>query len=330
MTGAPVISVVVATRDRADRLPRFLACLEAQRFDAPFEVVFVDDASVDDTVAVLDRLASTSALDMRCLHREVSGGPGGARNTGWRAARAPLVAFTDDDCEPQPEWLATVYRALATADLVQGRTLPNPAQVAAHGPFGRTLSVTEEGLYPTCNMGYRRAVLEKMDGFDERYRTSCEDTDLAWRARESGAVARWAPEALVYHDVHASDYRAYLRDKLRWDGVALVLHDHPILRKHLHLGVFWKRSHLPALAAAAGTLVAASALASRRSWPTRFASLVAGAALCQPYVRFRTKTVPLKASPRRRVVLLPAALAADLFEIGVMAAASARHKALVL
>ena len=245
MAAAPAISVVMATRNRATRLPRVFECLAAQDIDVPFELVIVDDASDDDTWLMLEKLAESAAFAVRSIHRDTCGGPGGARNSGWREARAPLVAFTDDDCEPQPEWLATLYRALADADLVQGRTLPNPAQLERHGAFGRTLSVTEEGLYPTCNMGYRRSVLDEAGGFNERYRMSAEDTDLAWRSREAGARSAWAPDALVYHDVHPSSYAALLRDKLRWDGIALVVHDHPALRSYLDHGVFWRKSHCP-------------------------------------------------------------------------------------
>jgi glycosyltransferase involved in cell wall biosynthesis len=326
----PAISVVMATRNRAGRLARVFECLEAQAIDEPFELVIVDDASTDDTWAQLQRHGASASFPVRPLRRATSGGPGGARNTGWREARAPLIAFTDDDCEPQPRWLATMLDALQRADLVQGPTLPNPSQLDRHGPFGRTLSVTEEGLYPTCNMGYRRSVLEAVGGFDERYRMSAEDTDLAWRARESGALAQWAPEALVYHDVHPSSYRALLRDKVRWDGIPLVVHDHPALRSHLDRGLFWRKSHVPALVAAAGIAIAAGGLVAARTPSTRAVAVAAGVALWQPYVRFRMKVSPLRCSPRKRVALLPATLVADLLEVAVMARGSLRHRVLVL
>ena len=329
MTSAPAVSVVVATYRRPERVARLLRALEAQTYAGPWELVLVDDASPDADFLAVQEAVARSPLDARVLRRETNGGPGDARQTGWRAARAPLVAFTDDDCVPTPGWLAALVGALEGADLVQGRTVPNPEQLAGQGPFGRTLREEEEGLYPTCNMGYRRAVLERLGGFDPQFTITCEDTDLALRARESGAVSAWAPDALVHHDVHPSDYGAYVRDKLRWHGVALVLRQHPRLRSKLTRGVFWKPSHPPALLAAAGLAVGAAGLSRRGA--ARAGALGVAAAAAVPYARFRTRVAPLPGvGPRRRVMLLPLVLAADWVEIGVMVAASARYRCLVL
>ena len=64
---------------------------------------------------------------------ESQAGPGGERNAGWREARAPIVAFTDDDCEPTPQWLArTLAACRAYPDAVtQGITLPHPSEAPA-------------------------------------------------------------------------------------------------------------------------------------------------------------------------------------------------------
>jgi GT2 family glycosyltransferase len=323
--GVPEVSVVVSTRDRAGRLAGLVAALEGQRCDDRFEVVVVDDGSRDGTWEALQGLASSSPLRIVTLRLDRSKGPAAGRNVGWREASAPLVAFTDDDCTPGPGWLAALVEALADADVVQGLTLPDPAQLPGQGAFGRTVKETEEGLYPTCNVGYRRSVLERLGGFDEFFgHQACEDTDLAWRAREDGARTRFAPDALVLHDVHPSSYRAYLREKLRWTGVPLVVRRHPGLRRHLHQRWVWRASHLPALSAAGGMLL--GAFPGRR----RVLRLAAGAALSAPYLRFRTRVDPLPCGPRRRLLLLPAALAADLFEVAVVCTAAARHRCLVL
>src|SRR4051794_33546447 len=106
----------MATHNRARRLEAMLASLREQTLghDA-FEVVVVDDASDDEgeTRAALDAAVGRGDLDLRVIHRERSRGPAVARNEGWRAARAPLVAFTDDDCRAAPEWLES---ALVVAD----------------------------------------------------------------------------------------------------------------------------------------------------------------------------------------------------------------------
>lgn len=322
--GEPAISVVVSTYRRAGRLPRLVRALEAQQLATPFEVLLIDNASGDGTWDTLQQLVASSPLDIRCLRMEVNRGPAPARNAGWRQARAPLVAFTDDDCAPSPTWLATLAAALVDADVVQGPVVPDPAQADRWGPFSRSLSDTAEGYYPTANVGYRQAVLERVDGFDEAY-TTCEDTDLALRVLETGGRSAWAPEAVVLHDVHRSDVRAYLREKPRWADVPRAVARHPQLRSTIHSQWFWRRSHPPALVAAGGLVLAALGAAGRRPL-----ALLGGAALLAPYARFRLVQAPPPCGPRRRLAVLPVFLAGDIYEVAILVRASLRHRTLVL
>ena len=114
----PEIAVVAATHNRSDRLAALLDALRAQTLGSDrFEVVIVDDASSDGTRELLAEARGRGDLALTVLHQDSSRGPAAARNAGWRAATAPLVAFTDDDCRPSPGWLAAGLRALtATAD----------------------------------------------------------------------------------------------------------------------------------------------------------------------------------------------------------------------
>jgi hypothetical protein len=250
-------------------------------------------------------------------------GPAAARNAGWRATAASRIAFTDDDCVPSVRWLAALDEALDDAELVQGRTLPAPDQ--ATGPFSRTLRIeSEDGFYQTCNVGYRRETLSAAGGFDEDFRHPAgEDTELAWRAIGAGARTAFVPAALVHHDVRPSSVLATLRDTPRWGSVVLAVRKHPELRERVHSRFFWRASHPPALAAAVGLV----ALVGSRS----VAGRAAGVALLLPYARFRLRTEPLpETGPRRRVALLPAALLLDAAEVAVCAAASVRHRRLLL
>jgi cellulose synthase/poly-beta-1,6-N-acetylglucosamine synthase-like glycosyltransferase len=209
--------------------------------------------------------------------------------------------------------------------MAQGQTLPDPAQASRRGPFSRTLEVTEAtGYYQTCNMAYRRDVLERLGGFDERFRhPTGEDTDLAWRALEDGVDAEFVDAAVVYHDVRPSSFIAHLRDTRRWEGVVLAVRLHPRLRDRFHRRWFWKPSHPPAIAAAMGVALAVGPHSS-------FARRLLGLALTAPYVRYRTQVLPLDGGPRRRVAAIPLALIADLAEVGVLASASARYRTLLL
>jgi glycosyltransferase involved in cell wall biosynthesis len=325
VTDPPRLAVVVATYRRAALLPRLVAALEAQDVGKPFEVVVVDDCSGDETADVLTRLAASARIPLRVVSQPRNRGPAAARNRGWRATGAERIAFTDDDCTPQPGWLAGIDRELDSFDVVQGRTAPDPAQVRAHGPFSRTLDVPAmDGFFQTCNIGYRRSWLERLDGFDEAFRFPMgEDTDLAWRALGAGARATFTGEALVHHDVRPSSVRVQLADTRRWGSVALIVKKHPELRERLYRRWFWKPAHPPAIAAAVGVVLAAVG-------PSPWLRLL-GAASCLPYVKHRVRDAPLpNTGPRRRVVLLPATLLLDLAEVGVLAEASARHRTLVL
>src|SRR4051812_33307560 len=102
----PDISVAVSTYGRARALPNLVRALERQTLPRErFEVVIADNGSTDDTPDVLEALRAQTTIDIRIVRVEQNRGPARGRNAAWRAARAPVVAFTDDDCLPQPAWL---------------------------------------------------------------------------------------------------------------------------------------------------------------------------------------------------------------------------------
>jgi GT2 family glycosyltransferase len=171
-------------------------------------------------------------------------GPAWARNRGWRSCDASLIAFVDDDCVPAPGWLAAlVDRAGDGGVVVQGRV--EPAEPMR--PFTRSL-VVPDGPGPwfeTANIAYPRSVLEAVGGFDEdTFPYVGEDTDLAWRAKATGASFAFAPDALVRHDVVRFGPVGALRFTARWSDSVLLYKRHPGLRgAALTKRIFWKGSH---------------------------------------------------------------------------------------
>ncbi|HMJ77203.1 MAG TPA: glycosyltransferase [Iamia sp.] len=325
---APRATVVVATRNRAHLLPRLVAALEAQEGAPPFEVVVVDDASTDATPSVLASLVSSCALDLRVERQDVRGGQSAGRDRGWRTARGDLVLFTDDDCVPRPGWVAGLVTALDEVDLVQGRTVPAPDQAGHDGPFSRTLEVTEaNGTYATCNMGYRRSWLDKVDGFDVRYRhLAGEDTDLALRCRELGATFAFTDDAVVEHDVRPSSFVAALKGTWRWQTLPTTLRRHPGLESAFHGRYVWRESHVPTAPAVLGA-VAGLGLALRHR-PGLGVAVAAMAGL--PYASYRLRRAPVTLAKPRRLVLLPATFVVDGAEVLVLLAGSARARRLLL
>jgi glycosyltransferase involved in cell wall biosynthesis len=315
----PKVSVVIATYRRAPLLPRLVAALESQTLPPEdFEVIFVDDGSTDETPALLADLARTSSLSIVVAGDGVNRRQAAARNLGWTRARAPVVAFTDDDCVPTPSWLERGLEALGPQPrIVVGRTIPDPAQGHLEGPFSRTITVRDATYFETCNIFYRRSDLEAAGGFDEAFsRHGGEDTDLGWRIRRRGVEPVFAPEALVYHDVKPSDLRAATRDALRWTGIPRVVRLHPEGRSYLYAGLFWKPSHPAALAAVAGLLLA----------PRKRAAL----ALTIPWIWYRVRTAPLVEGRRQRWLALPGALIVDLAEVTAMVRGSISSRTIVL
>jgi GT2 family glycosyltransferase len=253
------VSVVVPSHERVTRLRWLLNALEEQTLPrSRWELVVVHD-SRDGT----EELVTTHPLAGQGVLRTVRLAPGTGsaavqRNTGWREARSALIAFTDDDCRPEPDWLEKLL-AVARAHpgaIVQGATRPDPfeAEIMKWAPRARSIEEPDPpGPHAqTCNILYPRSCLEAVGGFDESIRTAGEDLDLAARVRARGAAYVGAPDAVVYHAVDTFSLLGAVRFNRRWETLPLVFKRHPELRSQLEYGVFWKRRHAFLPAAVAG------------------------------------------------------------------------------
>jgi glycosyltransferase involved in cell wall biosynthesis len=268
----PEVSVVVATRDRAERLSRLIAALHEQTLTPRrLELIVVDDGSSDGTAELLARESARTPFALIALQHEGGGGPGAARNTGWPRARGELVAFTDDDCEPDPGWLESMLAAWQREDarVLQGSTTPIEAERNEQGLFTYTYDIRELDLnFPACNMAYPRALLERLGGFDAKaFPRTGEDCDLAWRAIEAGASIEFEPRARVRHAVVHMTPGAMLRRAWRWGDAMPAFARHPELRRRrLFRRVFFNWSHWYLV-----RLAIALALPRRRAfWPLKW------------------------------------------------------------
>ena len=246
----PLISVVVSTRDRPARLAGLLLALRAQTLPADaFEVIVVDNGTGAAPAAAAGLgPAPGPGPGARVLRPVRPGGPASGRNLGWRAASAPLIAFTDDDCEPEPGWLDALVAAarIDPGTILQGPTRPIARELERDGLLAHTVRIERLGpQYETCNIAYPRAVLEALDGFDESFGTepAGEDTDLAWRALAAGHRAVFVDDAVVHHAVARQSPAAALRRAARWGAVVTVYARHPEARVMLWRGRFWNVWH---------------------------------------------------------------------------------------
>jgi GT2 family glycosyltransferase len=313
----PAVTVCVSTFQRADRLARLLEALAGQGVPG-LEVVVYDDASTDGTAALLTRWQQSDRLDLTVLRGAANRGPAYGRNAAWRAARAPLVLFTDDDCVPAEGWAREHVAAAGPGRVTVGRTVPNPEQAANDGPFSRSLRMEDATRFETANVAYPRELLEELGGFDESFsRAAGEDTDLGFRALAAGAQAAFVPTALVHHDIRPSSWWAAMRETTKWVDVPLFAARHPgVTGTVLHSPRWWRRTHPVALLAAAGVI------ASPR-WRLALLAVL-------PWVRLRTGDAPVHARRRHWAWVLPAQLAIDLAEVVTLARGSARHRRLLL
>jgi GT2 family glycosyltransferase len=245
--------------------------------------------------------------------------PGANRNAAWRMARSPLVAFTDDDCRPPPDWLERALEACRRhpGAIVQGTTWADPREhnieTAPHHTSQRVRPPTS--LAQCCNIVYPREVLEGVGGFSEDTFTG-EDADLALRARKAGTEQVGSPGVLTYHAVVEHSLAGRLRGLRRWQDLPVLLKRHPEMRDEFTLWIFWRRTHawLPFFLAGAW-------LGERRHPGWR--------ALCVPWLMHGPPSHGSDPRGRLRTVLeTPSALARDVTEFAVLATGSAKHRTL--
>ncbi len=233
MNQHPQFSVIVPTYGRPNPLRRCLKALRELAFPRnDFEVIIVDDGSataVDQVVTPFQR-----DLNLRLLEQPHRG-PAVARNTGAAHARGDLLAFTDDDCAPHPDWLRAMYSHCIAAPyrMIGGQThngLPD-------NPFSETSQQLISYMYGFYNADAMQArffasnnlVLpadrfRELGGFDSSFPNAAgEDRDLCDRWRSRGYQMLYAPDAVVYH-AHPLTLRRFWHQHFNYGRAAFHVH----------------------------------------------------------------------------------------------------------
>lgn len=217
-TTPPDLSVVVATLNRSAAVSTLLdglIALEAPDFS--YEIIVADNGSSDNTHAVVERFAAAATVPVRYV-REPRPGVSNARNAGVSAAKAALVAFTDDDQDVAPDWLRVivrVFREHEDVDLIGGRVHPRwihpppawitrsvwgPISIIDRGPTPFRVTRERWMCLPGGNMAWRRQALIDLGGFSPEYPRS-QDRELTVRALLAGRNALYVPDMIVYHHI---------------------------------------------------------------------------------------------------------------------------------
>lgn len=208
---APLVSIVICTRNRAKHLDGMLAALSKIQSEHEWEALLVDNASTDDTAAILQRAAAANPRLRYLLVERL--GLGAARDGSWPETRGEIVTFTDDDCYIEPNFvdaLVEVFREHPAVGCVGGRILlydPEDAPItldlrdAPHDTPPRQF--VRAGTLHGANLSFRREVLEQTGGFDPTLGAGtsfpCEDIDAVAAASWAGYPLRFDPRPVVYH-----------------------------------------------------------------------------------------------------------------------------------
>ena len=225
------VSVVVPTYQRPDLLARCLRALVEQRFSARYEILVCDDAASAATRRQVAEFAAGVVAPPALRYLPVTGsrGPSGARNLGWRSAKAEIIAFTDDDTIAHPDWLIQGLRAFApdVAAVTGATEMPLPAPPT---DYERDASGLTRAEFITANCFVRRAALLAVGGFDLRYTMAWrEDSDLHFALLDAGMRVLRCPHAKVEHPVRPVRFAAGLgmQKKVMFD--MLLRRKYPVL-----------------------------------------------------------------------------------------------------
>jgi glycosyltransferase involved in cell wall biosynthesis len=239
-------SVVIATYNRADELPRTIESLRMLQSSGPWEVIIVDNNSSDNTREVVLNAAETFPVPLRYLH-ESQQGRSAALNTGIKAAQGDIIATTDDDVRVEPDWLINAEQALEhlDCDYLGGKALPiwggeRPSWI----PEGRSIhwaviALLDYGPEPIplgdyvvlgVNMVFRREAFERAGLWDNTIGRKAgtllgqEVREWIQRARAAGVKGFYSPDLVIHHVIPGDRLtKKYFRRWFYWHGISRAI-----------------------------------------------------------------------------------------------------------
>ncbi|XWW44756.1 glycosyltransferase family 2 protein [Fibrella sp. USSR17] len=218
----PQLSVIIPTYQRPELLRQCLEALAKQTLSTELiEIVVVDDGDQPQTALAVRNAAQETGLSIRYIAQPERRGLAAARNRGWRVALSALIAFTDDDCIPDSNWLKA-----ALTGFEQGACVLTGQSTGYIG----TRSLPKVAEFTTANLFCHRSVLDAVGGFDEAFDSAWrEDSELQFKLLRMGVSITPCPDARVVHSLYPAPWYAPLRDERKNRYDALLYRKHPDL-----------------------------------------------------------------------------------------------------
>lgn len=236
----PLLSVVIPTYNRPERLSQCLGALIQQTLPVEqWEVVVVDDGSdqsMEGVVAAMrtDQSALTrSQLQVRLI-RQPNGGPAKARNTGAANASGQYLVFTDDDCQPLPDWLVRLAQAFEQQPeaLLGGHALnaldknlySTASQLLIDYLYGYYNQGEQASFFASNNFALPAHLFHQLGGFDTTFPLAAgEDRELCDRIHQQGTPMRYVSDAKIWH-AHELSLRKFWRQHFNYGRGAYHFH----------------------------------------------------------------------------------------------------------
>lgn len=227
-TDAPLVSVVIPTRNRRRELERCLNTLADQTYPN-YEVIVVDDCSSDDTPDFIRDYASRRhGLRLRCLENETHLGANASRNRGIRAGEGVFVAFVDSDCRAECDWLEKLLQGF-TGPRVAAVTgaVENPPPTNIYELTYRGTNRVRDSAYVNrlvgCNMSIRRDLLLQYP-LDEDLKYGCDEEGIYLRLRAAGYEQKFVRDARVCHEHYFTRRTFFRQARLGGAGAAWLVY----------------------------------------------------------------------------------------------------------
>jgi glycosyltransferase involved in cell wall biosynthesis len=202
-----VASIIIGVYNRGRQIGPCVESLLASTFK-DFELVLIDDASRDDSLAVLRELEKRDPR-IRVFENERNRGASGTRNVGMGLARGELLMFVDSDCIVEPTWLENMVAGMRRSNAAAASGIvrdPPPRNLAERAYAGTCLVAHKAPVLMECNMCLRASLGYRLD----EAIFNGEGDDLARRMIADGHTLTLVDDAVVYHH-HALDFPAYMR-----------------------------------------------------------------------------------------------------------------------